>query len=104
MDPRTVQERRDELQVLDVREPEEWSAGHIEGSTHIPLAQLPGRLAELGDGPVVTVCRSGGRAAKAAELLTGQGRQASVLDGGVTRWAEDGQPLVTPEGRPGQVA
>jgi rhodanese-related sulfurtransferase len=42
MDPRTVQERRDQVQLLDVREPDEWAAGHIDGSIHIPLGVLPG--------------------------------------------------------------
>ena len=61
MDPKTVYERRHDAQLLDVREDEEWNAGRIEGAVHIPLAQLPARLAELDrDRPVVTVCRSGG--------------------------------------------
>ena len=47
MDPKTVHERRDELQLLDVREDEEWAAGRIDGATHIPLAQLPARITEL---------------------------------------------------------
>ena len=47
MDPRTVQERRGQVQLLDVREPDESATGHIEGSTHIPLGALPVRLGEL---------------------------------------------------------
>ncbi|MDP9408563.1 MAG: rhodanese-like domain-containing protein [Actinomycetota bacterium] len=101
MDPRTVQERRGQVQLVDVREPDEWAVGYIEGSTHIPLGVLPVRLGELDPAvPVVTVCRSGGRAAQAAELLTERGLSASVLDGGITRWQSERLPLVTPDTRP----
>jgi rhodanese-related sulfurtransferase len=100
MDPRTVQEHPDQLQLLDVREPDEWATGRIEGSTHIPLGVLPFRMGELDPAvPVVTVCRSGGRAARAAALLTKRGLSASVLDGGITRWQAKRLPLVTADTR-----
>src|SRR5687767_9440598 len=41
-DPRELYEKRDQVQILDVREPYEWEAGHIEGSVHVPLAQVMG--------------------------------------------------------------
>ncbi len=105
MDPKTVHADRQDVQVLDVREDDEWAAGHIEGAVHIPLAELEGRVDELDRSrPVVTVCRSGGRAAQAAEALSGAGLRAAVMDGGVTKWAEDQLPLTTPDGRPGHVA
>ena len=105
MDPKTVHERRDELQLLDVREDEEWTAGRITGATHIPLAQLPDRLAELDPArPVVTVCRSGGRAGKAAAYLSQVGMSAEVMDGGMTGWADNGLPVTAPDGRRGHVA
>ena len=56
------------------------------------------------DRPIVTVCRSGGRAAKAAELLSSAGLSVEVMDGGMTQWAEDGLPFTTSDGRPGQLA
>ena len=105
MDPKTVNSRRDQVQLLDVREDDEWSAGRIDGAKHIPLSQLPGRLGELDrERTVVTVCRSGGRAGKAAELLSGSGWTAEVMEGGMTSWAEEGLPVTTPGGAPGQVA
>ncbi len=106
MDPRTVHDRRGELQILDVREEEEWAAGHNDGVVHIPLGQLPQRIGELdAQRPVVTVCRSGGRAGRAAELLTSSGRQAAVMDGGMQRWAREGLPSTTADGSsPGTVA
>ncbi len=52
----------------------------------------------------MTVCRSGGRAGKAAELLSGAGLNAEVMDGGMTQWAKDNLPFTTPDGRPGDLA
>ena len=105
MDPSTVQDRRGELQILDVREDEEWMAGHIDGAVHIPLGQLAQRVDELdAQRPVVTVCRSGGRAGRAAELLTSSGRRAAVMAGGMQRWAREGLPSSNADGSPGTVA
>ena len=105
MDPRTVHDRRQDLQVLDVRENDEWAAGHVEGARHIPLGQLPARVGELDrERPVVTVCRSGGRAGQAAELLTSQRLTAQVMDGGMQQWERERLPITTPDGRPGSVA
>jgi rhodanese-related sulfurtransferase len=105
VDPKTVQANRQDIQVLDVREDDEWTAGRIEGAVHIPLGELERRMSELDrNRPVVTVCRSGGRAGKAAEFLSGAGLQAGVMDGGVTQWANDKLAFTTPDGRPGHVA
>jgi rhodanese-related sulfurtransferase len=105
MDPRTVHDRRGELQILDVREDEEWAAGHIDGAVHIPLGRLAQRIGELDpDRPVVTVCRSGGRAGRAADLLTSSGRRAAVMDGGMQRWAHEDLPSSAADGSPGTVA
>ena len=105
MDTKTVQASRRDIQVLDVREDDEWTAGRIDGAAHIPLGELDGRLGELDQSrPIVTVCRSGGRAGKAAELLSGAGLNAEVMDGGMTQWAKDKLPFTTPAGRPGHLA
>jgi rhodanese-related sulfurtransferase len=105
MDSKTVHASRQDLQILDVREDEEWAAGRIDGAVHIPLGQLERRVDELDrDRPVVTVCRGGGRAAQAAELLCSAGLSAEVMDGGMMKWAEDQQPFSTPDGRPGHIA
>jgi rhodanese-related sulfurtransferase len=90
--------------LVDVREPAEWAAGHAEGARHIPLAQLGQRQRELPVGrPVITVCRSGARSARAATLLAEQGRDASNLDGGMRAWAAAGLSVVTEGGLPGAV-
>ena len=105
MDTKTVQANRQDIQILDVREDDEWTAGRIDGALHIPLGELDRRIDELDRSrPVVTVCRSGGRAGKAAEFLSGAGLSAEVMDGGMTQWAKDKLPFTTPDGRPGHLA
>lgn len=90
--------------LVDVREPQEWHAGHAPKAQHIPLAQLPARVGELpADRPLITVCRSGARSARAAALLAGDGRQVSNLSGGMHAWKRQGLPLVAKGGGPGRV-
>ena len=86
---------RTEAVLLDVREAAELADGQIAGSTHIPLGQLAARAFELDRGrPVITVCRSGGRSAQAAQLLAAQGYDVANLDGGMTRWLAEGRPTL----------
>jgi rhodanese-related sulfurtransferase len=85
--------------LLDVREPDEWQAGHIEGALHIPLADLPTRADELPtDGDLVVVCRSGARSARAVAWLTQNGHTALNLDGGMGAWAAAGREMVSDTG------
>lgn len=80
--------------AVDVREPEEWAAGHVEGSLWIPLGELQARAGELPrDRPLVIVCRSGSRSAYAADALVAAGWDASNLAGGLHAWAAAGLPL-----------
>lgn len=72
--------------VVDVREPAEWDRDHIQGAIHIPLAQLEGRLAEVPQMPVLTICRSGNRSLVAADLLARHGRDARSVEGGMGAW------------------
>ncbi len=105
MDAKTTYARLDEVTVIDVREDEEWAAGHIAGAVHIPLGQLEARLGELdAPQPLVTTCRSGKRSAKAHALLTAAGRQVDDLEGGMQAWEQAGLPITTDDGRPGTVA
>jgi len=91
--------------ILDVREDDEWAAGHIAGSVHVPLSELPARAAEIPDAdPLVVVCRVGGRSAQVGAWLAGQGRDVVNLAGGLEAWAGAGRPLVTDDGAPGTVA
>lgn len=83
--------------ILDVREPQEWEAGHIPGATLIPLGQIPDRLSEIPqDQPVVVVCRSGNRSAQATQFLrqSGYGLTTS-MSGGMNQWAAANLEIVT---------
>jgi rhodanese-related sulfurtransferase len=85
--------------MLDVREPDEWQAGHIEGALHIPLAELPARAGELpAAGDLVVVCRSGARSARAVAWLSQNGYDAINLDGGMGAWALAGREMVSDTG------
>jgi rhodanese-related sulfurtransferase len=87
--------------VLDVREPDEWAAGHVDGALHVPLGTLPLRLDEVpADATVLVVCRSGGRSAQATMWLEQQGREAVNLHGGMHAWAAAGRPMVSETGAP----
>lgn len=105
MDPQTVADRLDQVQLIDVRADNEWQEGHIEGAVHIPEADLEGRLDQLDrTRPVVTVCRAGTRSDGAAEWLRGQGFDAQNLDGGMLAWKWAGLPIagriVEPDPKP----
>jgi hydroxyacylglutathione hydrolase len=98
IDVERLRERRDELQVLDVRERDEWDAGHIPGSVHTPYHDIHA----IPDGidparPVAVICSSGQRAAPAASLLRRHGavEVLHVVDGGVPAWGRAGGPLET---------
>jgi len=85
--------------VLDVRELDEWDAGHIPGALHIPLADVPQRLGELpADGDLVVVCRSGVRSAHAVAWLARNGFDATNLDGGMRAWVSAGRSMVSETG------
>lgn len=81
--------------LLDVREQDEWDAGHAPGALHIPLGELPRRIAEIPvDGRIVVVCRSGSRSARATAWLEQGGYEAANLDGGMLAWAGAGLPVI----------
>jgi rhodanese-related sulfurtransferase len=104
VDPKTAIDRQEELFLLDVREPGEWHAGHIEGSVHIPMSQLGLRQEELPtDRTILAVCRSGNRSGMVTQALQRAGYQAENLDGGVLAWLSDGLQLVDGDGGPGRV-
>lgn len=104
MGPKEADAERDDLLLLDVREQWEWDAGHVAGSIHVPMSQLPARLAEIPDDRrILAICRSGNRSDRVTAWLSAQGRQAVNLDGGLKAWALEGLPLETTGGQPGQV-
>jgi rhodanese-related sulfurtransferase len=92
------------MSVLDVREPDEWHHGHIDGALHIPLRDVPARLADLpAQGQVLVVCKVGGRSAQAVGYLVQNGVDAVNLDGGMLEWAAAGRPMTSESGAAAQV-
>jgi rhodanese-related sulfurtransferase len=85
--------------LLDVREPDEWRAGHVPQATHIPLGQLGARTAELPqDQEIYVICRSGVRSARAAQALNGAGWRAVNVAGGMQDWAAAGRSMTADSG------
>jgi hydroxyacylglutathione hydrolase len=84
------------LVVLDVRDEDEYAAGHIPGSIHIPYAELPQRLGELpADQTIAAICSGGKRSGLAASILQRGGfeRVVHVAHGGVSTWKRRGHPV-----------
>ena len=97
VDVRTVDE---DSVILDVREPNEFDAGHAPGAVSIPLGRLRERVAEVPsvDGPLLVICKAGARSQAAAEFLAEQGIDVANLIGGTTEWYNAGKPLVSESG------
>jgi glyoxylase-like metal-dependent hydrolase (beta-lactamase superfamily II) len=97
IEPHGLEEHAGEVQVLDVREPDEFTGplGHIRGAVLIPLGELADRAGELSkDRPIVAVCRAGGRSAQAINLLQQAGfAKVANLTGGMLRWRAEGHAV-----------
>ena len=90
--------------LLDVRQQDEWDAGHSPDATLVPLGELAARVDEIPtDQSIVVICRSGGRSTKAAEALVAAGYDAVNLAGGMQAWDAEGLPCITDDGTPGAV-
>jgi rhodanese-related sulfurtransferase len=85
--------------LLDIREHEEWAAGHAPQAKHLPMQDVPARLGDIPtEGNVVVACRMGARSAQVTAYLLSQGRDNVVnLVGGMLAWHASGQPLVASE-------
>ena len=88
----------DDAVVLDIREQDEWDAGHAPNAVHIPMGDLPARVDELApfldrDEPLVVTCRSGGRVMRVLPWLAQQGYDVANLEGGMRAWHAAGKPL-----------
>ncbi|MEV3989733.1 rhodanese-like domain-containing protein [Streptomyces sp. NPDC049837] len=91
--------------VLDVREADEWAAGHVEGALHVPMSDFVARFGEVteavADGRrAYVMCRVGGRSAQVTQYLVQQGIDAVNVDGGMLAWEGAGRPIVTDNGSP----
>lgn len=105
MEAHDVHQQLDEVFLLDVREPLEWDAGHVEQAVHIPMGDLNARIDEIPqDRTIVCVCRSGARSQAVADALNRAGWTAQNLDGGMHAWASAELPFVASDGSDGRVA
>lgn len=91
----TVQQLHDapEVAIVDVREADEFAAGHVPGAVNLPMSTLGSHLDELPDGDFVVICQIGGRSARVVEALESRGYEAANVDGGTGEWAAAGYPL-----------
>ncbi len=86
----------DGLTVVDVREPDEYAAGHVAGARNIPLGTVETGASELdATEPVIVICQAGGRSMKAAEIMGRAGMDARSVVGGTGEWIAQGRPVVT---------
>lgn len=81
--------------LVDVREPNEWAAGHAAGAVHIPLGRLASRAGELpGDRPIYVICAHGNRSKVGVQLLQRAGFARAVnVRGGTSAWMRAGLPM-----------
>ncbi|MGH3164405.1 MAG: rhodanese-like domain-containing protein [Trebonia sp.] len=85
--------------LLDVREDDEWVAGHAPGAVHVRLGELNERSGEIPrDQEIYVICRSGARSAYATQALAGAGWKAVNVADGMTGWAVAGRPMVSESG------
>lgn len=91
----TVQELRDRAGVplIDVREVDEFAAGHVPGAVNLPMSTIGERLEELPDGAFDVICQLGGRSAKVVEALEARGYDVTNVVGGTAEWESAGYPL-----------
>lgn len=81
--------------LYDVREPDEYTAGHVPGAVLIPLGTVAEHVDEFrGDGPTYVICKSGGRSMKACEILADEGLDVVNVAGGTMGWISSGQATV----------
>ena len=80
--------------LVDVREPDEYVAGHVPGAVLIPMSQLATRMGEIDKtSPVFVICASGNRSSAITDLLRGAGFDAVSVAGGTGAWTRSGRPL-----------
>lgn len=80
--------KKEQMTILDVREPEEWESGHIPGAKHIPLGQIARALNELDPKQeTIIVCRSGNRSGQACDFLVSMGYNVVNMPGGMSKWS-----------------
>jgi len=101
----TVDELPADAVILDVREPHEWHAGHIDGAIHVPMNSVPVTLTYEPEtipteGRLFVICGVGGRSAQVTAWLVNHGVDAVNVTGGMHAWADAGRPMISDSGGP----
>ena len=85
--------------LIDVREDDEWQAGHAPDAVHLPLSELVVRMEEVpADRDVYVICKVGGRSEQAVRYLNQAGRTTVNVSGGMLAWHAAGKPMVSERG------
>ncbi|WP_182546805.1 rhodanese-like domain-containing protein [Halosaccharopolyspora lacisalsi] len=93
--PEEIPAELSEGALLDVRENDEWLAGHAPGAVHIPMNEVPERLDEIPEvDQLYVICRSGGRSSKVTAYLNAAGWDAVNVERGMNGWSAAGRPVV----------
>jgi rhodanese-related sulfurtransferase len=80
--------------LLDVREHNEWDAGHAPDARLLPMSQIQSRIDEVpADTPILVVCHSGARSARVTDWLLQEGYDAANISGGMVAWQLAGGPI-----------
>jgi rhodanese-related sulfurtransferase len=91
----TVQQlqAREDTPLIDVREVDEFAAGHVPGAVNLPMSRIGELLDQLPDGAFDVICQAGGRSARVVEALEAQGYDATNVEGGTGAWIASGLPV-----------
>ena len=91
----SVQQLRDrqDVPLIDVREVDEYAAGHVPGAVNIPMSTIGEHLDELPDGAFDVICQVGGRSGRVVQALEARGHDATNVDGGTGEWVAAGYPV-----------
>jgi rhodanese-related sulfurtransferase len=91
----TVQQlhERSGTPLIDVREIDEFAAGHVPGAVNVPMSSLGDHLDDLPDQPFDVICQVGGRSGRVVEALSARGYDATNVDGGTGEWIASGYPI-----------
>ncbi|WP_424936219.1 MULTISPECIES: rhodanese-like domain-containing protein [Bacteria] len=87
---------RSGIPLIDVRERDEFAAGHVPGAVNIPMSEIGERLSELPGEAFDVICQAGGRSARVVQALESRGYDATNVEGGTGEWIAQGRAVETP--------
>lgn len=88
---------RQQTPLIDVRERDEFAAGHVPGAVNVPMSELGERIDELPGEAFDVICKSGGRSGRVVEALTARGFDVTNVDGGTDEWIASGREIEVPQ-------